>query len=528
MNTQRPLRYAMIAARLLLLLPTMAAYAAAASGATELSENPLLQTDAQGQGSIVIILASTGGAQETWDLTLGEFKRTGTDNDRPVSTVHALGTPVVIQSTGVGASDRKPLNETQTPATTSPQRYKVTLSVQGLIDPGQYEATLKNGGETLGVVKAIRVPGTFNVQIVSATPDSPEVQVSGRPGLFWDLEALVQLKNSDPFPSRFRWKLFLKGRLLPGDKEPITIPPNGTVFLDIAKALPETWKLTDLLTSGTLKNEALNGQLVLEPVIEGSVIGPLPPKLLNTTFRLSYWSQNLQELANIVFLFVVLFLGGGLSIIANYGFPNTTRALALRKSLDGLQAKVAGLEQELDSRWRVLLKAQIGAVRQELNLRVEQWHSIAWTWLRWALPSFSNRLDVLTSRTEMIQQWVEVTYGVGMVLHQAGQANPDLPGGMPPTVLRWIGEHCEAALTPITTGYTKPEELESMKTALAAAQEQLNITLAGKANTPPGERNSGTRKGLYPRGSRGPDERIPRVLRFDRSNEEDGAHTVRS
>ena len=70
----------------------------------------------------------------------------------------------------------------------------------------------------------------------------------------------------------------------------------------------------------------------------------------------------------------------------------------------------------------------------------------------------------------MVQQWVEIAYSASIVLHQADENLPMIPH----TVLLWLQERCTHALTPIESGLTTDEEIETMKAGLNAARNYLN------------------------------------------------------
>lgn len=421
-----------------------------------LLETPLLTADQAGNATATLTIRNTDPKNAVpLRLNLSDFQRPGPDGKD-----HDLGTTSTLAPL---TEKDKPFLEGSAPL---PGNGAVSfkLTVSRLLEAGQSEAVLKNDGRDIptrssdkrSILKALTIPAAYNIQIVSATPDSPEIHFGPK--------AIVGLKNSDPYHYLFTWKFHVRGELLSDSRKQVHLPANSTTYLDVSSPAPWAY----WLTAGTLKDEAIKGDLILEPVIGSAALHqPLPAKVLPVTFRLSYWSPFWQQLFNLVVLFLLLAVGGVASIWVHYGMPNTTRALALKKRLNGLQAQVQGLDPAVDSRWRVLLESRVKSLLGELDSAF------------WVFPSFGTLLDTLTKNADEFQEWVTVAYGVSLVLEQVPRATQALPGGIPPTIHRWIERKSAGALRPMETGFTTPEEIEGMKSDLKAAQNYLNLTLTG-------------------------------------------------
>lgn len=421
-----------------------------------LLETPLLTADQTGNATATLILRNTDPKNAVpLRLSLSDFQRTGPDGKD-----HDLGTTSTLAPL---TEKDKPFFEGSAPLPAN-TALSFKLTVSRLLEAGQSEAVLKNDGQDIpnrsgdkrSILKVLTIPAGYNIQIVSATPDSPEIHFGPK--------AIVGLKNSDPYHYLFAWKLRVRGELLSDTRRQVHLPANSTTYVDLSSPAPWAY----LLTAGTLKDEAVKGDLILEPVIGAAAVHqPLPPKVLPVTFRLSYWSPFWQQLFNLAVLFLLLLVGGVASIWVHYGMPNTTRALALKKRLNGLQAQVRGLDPAVDSRWRALLESRVKSLLGELDSTF------------WVFPSFGTLLDRLAKSADDLQEWVTVAYGVSLVLQQVPRATQALPGGVPPTIHRWIERKCADALRPMESGFTTPEEIEGMKSDLKAAQSYLNLTLTG-------------------------------------------------
>jgi len=429
-----------------------------------LLDAPILTVDQNGNASAIILLRNDTGTEiSRLHLNLSDFTHKGPDGKSyPLGTDHTLAALNDEDKEIFDGKNVLPANAT----------LNVRVTVTKLWEAGQSEALLKNGdmpiprlgGPSESYLKAIRIPAVYNVQILSSTPDAPEIHfVRGRFFGTRDTSALIGLKNADPFTYRFAWRLRLNGQLFDGGNNFIDLPPGGTTHVSLTQSsLTADFLKPGLITAGTLKDEILKGTLILEPMFEGdAVTRPLPAKDLAVTFRLSYWRKNFQQFCNIVGIFLVLALGGVLSIWVHSGMPNTTRALALRRRINALETRIRGLGVSIDSRWRVLLESHLPALRRELFATP------------WVFPAFATTLDGLTKKVDMVQQWVDITYSASIVLHQADQDMHLIP----PTILRWIQERCTHALTPIESGFTTDAEIAAMQATLDTARNYLTVIM---------------------------------------------------
>src|ERR1035438_6242552 len=343
---------------------------------------------------------------------------------------------------------RMPTNRKST--TINSRRTKPWISSwrSQLWDAGESVAELQNSGVKIDNLRAVRIPASYNVQL---DPSSASVLLAP------DSAALVTIVNADPMDYRFSWELLTRGKISRDpDRPAVTVPANGSALINLSRAAPRvSW-----VAAGTLKDDVADSTLVLHPAIEAQDgIPPQAPKMLPFKLRLSFWSAVPQQVSEFFWTMLLLLAGALASMAARYFIPNAVGALKLRRQLDQLDGKVAGMSDNVSSKWQVLLAHNLETCRAGL-------HDFPW-----AFPAFATRLADLQVQTDMFSQWVNTAYGVGSALDQV---SPLLQNGrMPPTVLDLVEQSCQAALQPIESGMTNADELQGMKTALKTAQDLI-------------------------------------------------------
>jgi hypothetical protein len=412
---------------------------------------PLLVVDPSGNASTVITLKSTVD-KKTVSLDLSDFsvKRSG-------GKEYLLGTRRSM--TGVTDQDRQVL-EGKPLAKDQPLSLK--LDVANFWEAGQGTAVLWDGATRVAAIDAVRLQVPFNVQIVSPTPDNPELHlISEFHSRALQNTGVLSLKNSDPITYRVRWNVSCEGRCSSGSGGTlIELPGNSITSIQVSSPTSYGDLFSTWLAAGTIKDEVVPGSLGLKLEFDGSAITqPLPSKQLPLMIRTSFWGSPWQQFWNIGFLCLLLLVGGSCSILAHYGIPNTSRALGLRKRLTAARSRLSQLGPRLDSRSRVILESSCDRVRQGLDQ--------AW----WLYPDFATTLDRLTATTTQVEQWIDVASQVSIVLEHAQYAVRDR---IPPTLLLWTEQCCEKALAPLEVGSVTPEQLQEMKANVGKAQQWLD------------------------------------------------------
>lgn len=397
-----------------------------------------IPVDKNGAGSASITLQNQGPAAAPLRLSITDFVHL--ENGRAMYPLNSL--PVLTPSTD---ADKQKVNNHQLAAN---ETVDFKLAVTQLWDAGESVAELQNSGVKIDKLRAVRIPASYNVQL---DPSSASVLLAP------DSAALVTIVNADPMDYRFSWELLTRGKISRDpDRPAVTVPANGSALINLSRAAPRvSW-----VAAGTLKDDVADSTLVLHPAIEAQDgIPPQAPKMLPLKLRLRFWSAVPQQVSEFFWTMLLLLAGALASMAARYFIPNAVGALKLRRQLDQLDGKVAGMSDNVSSKWQVLLAYNLETCRAGL-------HDFPW-----AFPAFATRLADLQVQTDMFSQWVNTAYGVGSALDQV---SPLLQNGrMPPTVLDLVEQSCQAALQPIESGMTNADELQGMKTALKTAQDLI-------------------------------------------------------
>jgi hypothetical protein len=407
---------------------------------------PEMAVDKSGNASLSLTLQNATGRPAPLRLFLGDFVHSSTKPgpDYPLNTTSTIA--------GNGDADRGKLAKQQL---LPRETLGIKIAVSQLWETGESTAELKNLGQTVATLRALRIPAEYNVQLEGP---NPEAVFSG------DSHAFVKIINNDPATHHFKWELVSQGNSRTDqDHSNIEVPANGAVQLDLSKAGPPV----SLLQAGTLKEAVVDSNLILHPVIPAQIgIPPLAAKMLPLKLRLRFWSPLWQELWASVWTMFFLLVGGLASLWFRYYIPNATGAIKLRRDLHAMIEKLNGIGDSLDSQWRVLLSWRISSCRDGLHD------------MFWFFPAFASRFTELQNDAKMFSDWVDIAYGVSLVLEDT---NKLIQRGIPPTMRRLIQEQCDLALRPIVTGFTKPEELEAMHADLKAAQDYVQALSAGLA-----------------------------------------------
>lgn len=399
------------------------------------AEIATLIADKSGNASINLTLKN-GAVAAPVELT-ANFKHELLDGLKyPLSTT--------LTVVGVTSDDTANLKSLK-PGTT----VRVKLTVSQISEAGESVANLLNVGVPVifkgkpAELHALLLPAAYNVQFETQNPEALFAPFSS---------PVVRLVNKDAMTYQFDWELVpQRGEPTPGEP-PITLPANGTVDLDLSSAGFQG----SLFQAGTLKDDVQDATLVLKPNFKITSIPPQPAKRLPLKMRLRYWGGPRQEVWAFFWTFLFLGLGAWLSLFFRIYIPNAAGAFKLKRQLCEMDEKINGTGEDLPSQWRVLLHWRFEKCREDVSAG------------SWGTPSFTTSLAAQQTRADMYAQWVEIAYAVSVVL---GEATGTLQTGVPPTLFRFIQDKCNEAMAPIATGFTTPEDLQSMKTAVKAAED---------------------------------------------------------
>ncbi len=426
---------------------------------------PVLRTDQGGALSVSLQLHNAGTESIPLRLNVADFVHQG-----PNGATYALG--ATFAWTAASEADKSILNGLK--ALDPGHDITIKMTVGGLWEAGESTAVLRNGavditttsGQKQCVLHAVRVPAAFNVSI-DAPGNPPELDFDALGT--GERQYMVRLVNGDPMTYRFQWTLRLGDEVRKPSNGIVDLPAGGSAYIDLATVAPRpgsvlTW-FSHLLTRGTVKDEMKSGSLVLTPVLGAADIPQLAPKAIPVSARLRFWSDGLQEFANLVCVFLLLTAGGVASIWVHCGMPNTARALQLQRRLRAVESQIGGLGGDIQSEWRVLLTGRTRSLAADLES----------TW--WVFPAFGEVLSQATNNLTMLEAWTGVAYDVSIVLRRTRLQAQE---AIPPTILHWIITSCEDALAPIESGRTNDEELQTMRAAVKYSRDLLHLLEDGK------------------------------------------------
>ena len=320
-------------------------------------------------------------------------------------------------------------------------------------------------------VTATRTITTYNVKVDASAGD-----VVFAP----DATPVVRVSNSDTATYIFRAAILVDGEEKPLNSL-VVLPAKGSADISLSSVPTESDRRTGVpeflhnyglgfvsrfISAGTLKDDTKMAQLVLYPAWSDPAMAPRLP--LPVTLRRRFFSAGLQEASNLFWIVFFLLLGGVASIWFTFGLPNSQGAIALRRRVAALCAKITGTGEDLSSQWRALICAKLQGIETDIADAA------------WVFPSFTAQLKTLRTATDMIECWVDIAYRVSIVRRGASELRRC---AVPPTVLTWVDDHCENALAPIKSGVTNADEINAMKAEVAAA-EQLLAALTGKKAIP--------------------------------------------
>src|SRR5207249_1920829 len=113
-----------------------------------------------------------GSTKTDLRLNLSEFECNQPDRKNCPETIRIL--------TPAGDKDKSILDSGSLAPNAS---INLKATVSRLWRPGRWTAKLRNGQDEAGALTAIAIPPAYNIQIVSSTPDSPEIQFRARKAL---------------------------------------------------------------------------------------------------------------------------------------------------------------------------------------------------------------------------------------------------------------------------------------------------------------------------------------------------------
>jgi len=428
---------------------------------------------ASNNSSILLQFAATKDG--TYSLRAEDFRSTVTG--RPLGATITFSEPPDTSA--------KPILTKQLKSDAS---WLVKADVANVWEAGESVAKLVDGQENeIGTLTAVKYRFPFAIKIDAPNPDKPELSLTRNQA------ATITLKNEDAFSYPVAWQLDVDGETLKGSM--IELPPNGSKSIAIQP--PGSWFRGPL--QGIFKNEDRNGRLTLNYEAGQSAQGRfLPGKSVGVVLHLSYWPTWVPQIFGTVILLIVLIAGGVSSLFVSYGIPNRLRQVNLREQLSSLAKRISAVSTSVDSRLRVMLRAEHKSVRDLLQSQPQRvstaqgiwkrtWRAswkaawkAAWRAMRkgiwgiihpvemvpeWALPDFADTLTQCGDRVKALATRVDLAETLDRLRNTFNDVCADLP----PTIIEQARSALQGAADIIRRAQLAPEGAANAQALLTKA-----------------------------------------------------------
>jgi hypothetical protein len=311
-------------------------------------------------------------------------------------------------------------NETPAKTIVAPgETFKLRVSVVGTIDQGTWEIPLLNQGAQFGTLKVLNAPVTFDVK--------PEIEDAANVELKFgrDRKTVITIKNDDTASYTLDCVYAIGIVSAPcqpehaekehaqGQKTNLPVPfkvstkSSTVVFVDPDHQWFESPRTSSWWDKAGFASEALR-DLISDHTREGRLTIRLrsancdsdpaaPVKTFKFKSRLSSHSEEARAVWSSVIVFLMLFAGAMLSVLANLLLPGTARRLKLQEELAVVSGKVNDLSMDLESRLRVPLGVERTRLARRLMAlkTVSPDFSTAITEIEKNVAGLKARLDIL-------------------------------------------------------------------------------------------------------------------------------------
>jgi len=331
------------------------------------------------------------------------------------------------------------------------QTADIPVTVRNVFEQGDFEATLQNAGIDAGTLRIVRSNPPFSISVETANPADPELSFT-RGQL-----AHFRLKNADPRGYSITWIYSVDGTAA-HSKGPIDILASGEQ--EITFSPPKEW-FWGWFTS-LFKDKTSDGYLTVlrnetDPECGGQAAASQNIKVRT---HLAGWNPGLaKELWADGTVFLMLLLGGLLSLTLNSALPNQERRLKLKESLSTMGAQINSLSYALASRLRVMVGVDLRLLRDKLRN------------LSWTNPDFSTDIDSIEADTRRLATRLQVLGALGAARANFQKARA---AGLPPTLMLGMEHTFDKAVEIGKKSDPTDTEVQSAQTLIKGIQDQLD------------------------------------------------------
>jgi hypothetical protein len=292
------------------------------------------------------------------------------------------------------------------------QTADLHVIVRNVFEQGDFEASFQNAGVDAGTLRIVRSNPPFSISVDTANPADPELSFTrGKTAHF-------RLRNADPRGYRIDWVYSVDGKTVRSDR-PIDILAEGET--EITFTPPKDWfwgRFTSLFKDKTADGYLTVLRIEADPECGGQAAASRNIKIKT---HLAGWNAGIaKELLADITVFILLALGGFLSLMLNSALPNQMRRVKLKESLNTIGAEIKGLSYALASRLRVMVGVELRLMRDKLRD------------LSWTNPDFSTDIDNLDADVKRLETRLQVLGALGAtrVNYQKMRAQ-----GLPPSLM---------------------------------------------------------------------------------------------
>jgi hypothetical protein len=332
------------------------------------------------------------------------------------------------------------------------QTADVAVTVRNVFEQGDFEATLQNAGTDVGTLHIVRSNPPFSIAVDTANPADPELSFT-RGQL-----AHFRLKNADPRGYSINWIYSVDGKTVQSDHA-IDILADGEK--EITFSPPKEWfwgRFTSLF-----KDKTSDGYLTVlrsenDPGCGGQAAAS---KDIKTKTHLAGWKAGIaKELLADSTVFVLLALGGFLSLMLNSALPNQMRRVKLKESLNTMGAQIRGLSYgALASRLRVMVGVELRLLRDKLRN------------LSWTNPDFSTDIDGIEADVRRLGNRLQVLGALGATRVNFQKARAQ---GLPPSLMVAMEQTFEKIVEIGKKSDPTDADVQSAQALIKGIQDQLD------------------------------------------------------
>lgn|GEM_PF-4983712 len=237
---------------------------------------------------------------------------------------------------------------------------RVRTDITNFSQAGIATAVLRNRGEKIGELIAVKDQFPFNVKPLGSKDDAPLLL------RFCDIApAYIVLKNDDALTYSLDWKL-----------EATSLPPQGSRIPRLAGQGTSVLRFNNDVgwipswnsLSTILRPVDTDGMLTITATSRDQKLR-WKERTFPVTVRRSYWSDYGYQWVTFVILSLLLTLGGIASLLLNNWIPNRLKRVTVREAIEAVSPKIRVLSSNIMSALRVGIRVEKQRLLQRLKSR---------------------------------------------------------------------------------------------------------------------------------------------------------------